>query len=52
MADGPAKGTRGWQRYAISLPVPPGTERAEIGAMLQGKGTLWLDDVELEFVPP
>ena len=50
MADAPVKGSKGWTRYTIALPVPGNAERVEIGAMLQGKGSLWLDDVELEFV--
>jgi hypothetical protein len=49
MADSPVKGTTAWQRYTITLPVPPSTEFIEVGAMMQGKGTLWLDDVELSF---
>ncbi|MCC6867479.1 MAG: hypothetical protein IT522_01525 [Burkholderiales bacterium] len=45
-------GTTGWTRYTLALPMPDDAGRLEIGAMLQGKGTLWLDDVELEFVEP
>src|SRR5262245_39224857 len=52
MADAPVKGTTAWKRYTITLPVPKNAERVEIGAMMQGKGSLWLDDVELEFAPP
>jgi hypothetical protein len=47
MADAPVKGTTAWKRYTISLPVAPNAEFIEIGAMMQGKGVLWLDDVEL-----
>lgn len=52
MSDKPVKGTTGWTRYTITLPVPRGAERVEAGAMLQGKGSLWLDDTTLEFVDP
>ncbi len=52
MANAAVKGTTGWTRYTITLPVPTGAERLEIGAMQQGKGTLWLDDAVLEFVEP
>lgn len=45
-------GTTGWTRYTLTLAMPADAGRLEIGAMLQGKGTLWLDDVELEFVEP
>jgi hypothetical protein len=48
MADAPVKGTTAWTRYTIALPVAPNAEFIEVGAMMQGKGTLWLDDVELE----
>jgi hypothetical protein len=43
------KGTTPWTRHTLVLPIPPGADRIEIGAMLQGKGSLWLDDVELTF---
>jgi hypothetical protein len=52
MLDAAVKGTTGWTRYTITLPVTPGAERIEVGAMMQGKGALWLDDVELEFLAP
>jgi hypothetical protein len=47
MSDAPVKGTTAWNRYTITLPVAANAEYIEIGAMMQGKGTLWLDDVEL-----
>jgi len=47
MEQTPVKGTTPWQRYTIMLKIPAGTDRVEVGAMLQGKGSLWLDDVEL-----
>ncbi len=52
MYDAPAKGTTGWTRYTITMPVPKGTDRVEIGAMLRGRGSLWFDDAVLEFVTP
>lgn len=51
MYDAPVKGTTGWKRYTVSVPIEAGSTRIEVGAMLRGKGTLWLDDVELE-IPP
>ena len=48
MEQAPVRGTTGWQRYTITLRIPAGTDRVEVGAMLQGKGSLWLDDVELQ----
>ena len=49
MADKPVKGTTAWQRYTITVPVAANAEFVQIGATMQGKGTLWLDDVELAF---
>lgn len=47
MADAQVKGTTGWTRYTITLPVANNAEFVEVGAMMQGKGTAWLDDVEV-----
>ncbi len=52
MADAPVKGSTGWKRYTITLVLPPGTDKVEIGAMLRGRGSVWLDDVELDIVEP
>ena len=52
MQDSPVKGSTEWKRYTITLPVAEGADRLEIGAMLLGRGALWLDDIELEFVTP
>ncbi len=52
MLDAPIKGTTEWKRYTITLPVPAAADRVEVGMMLRGKGTVWLDDVELEIVEP
>jgi hypothetical protein len=52
MLDAPVKGTTGWTRYTIALPVGQGADRVEVGAMMQGRGSLWFDDAELEFVTP
>jgi len=47
MKDTPVKGSTPWTRHAIELQVPANAEAIELGAMLHGPGTLWLDDVEL-----
>lgn len=52
MSDTAVKGTTSWKRYTITLPVGNGADRIEVGAMMQGRGSLWLDDVELEFITP
>ena len=50
--DAPVNGTTEWKRYTITVPIAKGADRLEVGAMMRGKGALWLDDVELEFVAP
>ena len=42
------KGTTDWQRYTITLAIPQQIDDIEIGAMLFGPGTVWLDDATLE----
>ena len=52
MYDGAVTGTTDWKRYTITVPIPKGADRIEIGAMMRGRGALWFDDAELEFVAP
>lgn len=52
MSERPVKGTTGWTRYSITLPIAPNAEFVEVGAMIQGKGSLWFDDVEVEVAGP
>lgn len=42
------KATDGWQRVALEVEVPPGTEIVEVGATLEGPGRMCIDDVRLE----
>jgi hypothetical protein len=35
----------------VRLAIPPGTSVVEVSAMLQGPGTLWVDDAKLEVLP-
>ena len=49
MADAAVKGTTAMDSATRSrCQCRPNAEFIEVGAMMQGKGTLWLDDVELE----
>jgi hypothetical protein len=50
MRDTPVRGTQEWARYSLELDVPAAADQVEVGAMLHGPGTLWLDDAELEVV--
>jgi len=44
------RGTSDWQRVSIELALPARTTRLEAGATLEGAGTAWVDDFELEIV--
>ena len=48
MTTAPVKGTTEWKRYEITLAIPRAADQVEIGAMLQGPGAMWIDDVVLE----
>ena len=52
MYDAAVIGTTDWKHYTITVPIPKGADRLEIGAMMRGRGALWFDDAELEFVAP
>ena len=47
MKDAPVRGTTDWARHEITLAIPRNADQVEVGAMLHGRGTLWLDDVEV-----
>ncbi|NVO86375.1 S41 family peptidase [Hymenobacter terrestris] len=42
-----ARGTTGWQRYEVTLPLSPDATELFFGGILEGKGTAWLDDLQL-----
>ncbi len=42
-------GTRDWQQYTVTLPVPDNAAMMYIGPVLVGKGKLWADDFEVLF---
>jgi len=37
-------GTKDWQKYSISLPLPKNSDYIFIGGILSGKGEAWFDD--------
>ena len=47
-----ARGSADWKQYTIELKLPPATTRLELGATLEGAGTMWVDDFTLEVVGP
>ncbi|WP_440896657.1 helix-turn-helix transcriptional regulator [Amphibacillus sp. Q70] len=44
MSDRPIKGTTGWNQYACVLDVPKESENINIGLILAGSGSVWLDN--------
>ena len=40
-----------WIRREVAITVPPATEWIEVGVMLTGSGTVWLDEAVLEATP-
>lgn len=51
MSDRPIVGSSDWIKYEIVLDVPLGSSEISFGAMLDGKGQIWLDKFELKVVP-
>jgi hypothetical protein len=47
----PLAGTKDWSQARVRLAVPAGTSVVEVSAMLQGPGTLWVDDATLDILP-
>jgi len=50
MQNRPIQGTQDWQRYQIVLDVPLDSNLIYFGVLLHGKGTVWIDDFQLEVV--
>ncbi|MBD0256929.1 MAG: peptidase S41 [Cytophagales bacterium] len=40
-------GTKDWQPYSISLPLHEDTKTIHLGALLTGKGKVWVDNLEV-----
>lgn len=47
MADRALRGDHPWQRQSVELTMPPGTDQVQVGVMLMGNGTVWVDDAAL-----
>ncbi len=50
MSDRPIKGTTAWTRYEIVLDVPQNASLIAFGALLEGTGQLWFDNLSFEIV--
>lgn len=50
MQSRPIKGTTDWHKYEVVLDVPPESVNIAFGILLEGKGLVWLSDVQFEAV--
>ena len=50
MGDRPIKGTTGWTKYEIVLDVPNNASLIAYGALLDGTGQIWFDNITIEIV--
>jgi len=50
MFDRPVTGTTTWRQYEIILDVPKGATNIAFGALLDGVGKIWFDDIRFEEV--
>ena len=48
----PLLGTMDWQKYAAVADVPTNAQSIFSGLILNGRGTIWIDDVQTEVVDP
>jgi len=48
MHNRPIQGTTGWQQYRITLEVPQESINIAFGILLEGKGQVWLNDVQFK----
>jgi hypothetical protein len=47
MDDRPIRGNTDWTEYSIVVDIPPTANHVTFGLMLNGTGTIWIDDVNL-----
>jgi hypothetical protein len=52
MQDRPVRGSAGWTARTIVLDVPRDAHSLSFGVILQGTGTVWVDDFEFSLVGP
>jgi len=48
MGDRRIEGTTGWRSYDVVLEVPEAADQVYYGALVEGRGRLWVDEVTLE----
>ncbi|MEP7209036.1 MAG: hypothetical protein ABI920_19040 [Casimicrobiaceae bacterium] len=52
LADHVISGTHDWTLREVVIDVPQDVDIIEVGVLLRGQGSVWLDDVVLEVLPP
>jgi hypothetical protein len=50
MGDRPIKGTTNWTKYEIVLDVPNTASLIAYGALIDGTGQIWFDNITFEIV--
>ncbi len=50
MQNRPIKGTNDWNYYSVVLDIPESSNIINIGVLLTGKGTIWMDHANFEMV--
>jgi AraC-like DNA-binding protein len=50
MQNRPIKGTSDWNYYSVVLEIPESSNIINIGILLNGKGTIWMDHINFEIV--
>jgi hypothetical protein len=50
MQSRPIVGTRDWTRYEVVLDVAPTAKSIAFGILMDGEGTVWLNDVQFQVV--
>lgn len=51
MNDRRVRGTRGWNSYSVEVKIGDNAYSLLYGLLLEGEGTLWADDLQLEILP-
>lgn len=51
MRNRPILGSTDWTEYAVVLDVPPEAKSIHFGVLINGPGTLWVDDMSMKVVP-
>ena len=50
MSDRKITGTSNWKEYRVELEVPENATRIAFGALINGAGQIWFDDIQFEII--